>query len=556
MLIIARQAFLLAVVAFPCSVASTLRAQTVLGIGDDATVVGRGVLRLRLATSSTRYDSRYGGGAEGRSSVPLGFPLTFDSIGAAQLPSLLPVRAALRQITGLPSLELSLGRSVARVTATVQSFPLAVELGVTDRLSIGLLVPIVRTRSEVSFNANPLGREGNIGFNPALSNETLREQNNSLFAQLDAAASALAARIGECQATPNASGCAIVNQRGAAELARTASLTAGLRQVYGTGTFVPTVGSTADAAIRQNVQDLAATYTDVFGLRDSQNQPLITSAGPESARTLVGANDLNTILADSDVGFGIAPIQTIQRIGVGDIEVGAKFQLLGTLNERQRLSSPEGFHFRTAITGIARLGTGTPDLPQNIVDIGTGDGQNDVEARSQSDLVFGRRVWFSVVGRYGIQLADERVLRVTDRLTPLAEAFRQQLVSRNLGDYLEVELTPRFIVNDFFSVSAQYSFRRKEQDRHTGRFQTADASGNPIELDASILDAGTEQQESRAGAGIAYSTVLAHQRGRARYPIEIFLHHVQTISGSGAGVQKIKQQMLQLRLYRRVFGAR
>ncbi|MGI9076829.1 MAG: hypothetical protein ACR2G6_05775 [Gemmatimonadaceae bacterium] len=536
--------------------AVALPAQAVLGIGEDATIVPRGVVRLRLATSSTRFDSRYGPSQMDRSAVPLGFPLTFDSIGVAQLPSLLPVRTALRQLTGISTLEVNLGRSITRIDASVQTFPLGVEIGLTDRLSIGMLVPIVRTRAEVNFNTVSSGSGANLGLNPALNNATLREQNDLLFAQLDAAANALSDRISQCQSTPSDSNCSVILQRGPAELANTVSLLTGLRQVYATSTFVPTTGSTADASIRLNVQTLAATYTDVFALRDSQNQPLISSAGPVSARSILGAGDLNSILTDRDTGFGTEPIETTTRTGVGDIEVGAKLQLINTLGERQRLTFRDGFHFRTALTGMARLGTGTADSPDNLVDIGTGEGQNDIEARSQSDLVFGRKLWLSVVGRYGWQLAGQALLRITDLASPAAASFGQRLVDRDPGDYVELEITPRLVLNEFFSISGQYSYRRKEQDRHTGKFDTTDVSGDPLTIEASVLDANTEQRESRASAGISYSTVAAHQRGRTRYPLEVFVQHVESLSGSGANVPKLRQQIVQLRLYMRLFGKR
>ncbi|MBC7791572.1 MAG: hypothetical protein H7Z74_16625 [Anaerolineae bacterium] len=549
-----RRATVLAILVTSATRVAALPAQAVLGIGEDATTVPRGVVRMRLATSSTRFDSRYGLSSGDRSTA-LGLPLSFDSIGVNQVPALLPIRTALRRVTGISTLDVNLGRSVTRIDATVQSFPLGVELGLTDRLSIGMLVPIVRTRAEVSFNTNATGENANIGLNPALNNATLRAQNDMLFAQLDAAANALAGSISDCQLAPSGSNCSVILERGPAELANTETLLSGLQQVYGTSIFVPTTGSTADASIRQNVQTLASTYTDVFGLRDSQNQPLIASSGPASARSIVGASDLNSILANAETGFGVEPIQTTTRTGVGDIEVGAKLQVFNTLSKKQRLTIRRGFGFRTAVSGVARLGTGTLDSPDNLVDIGTGDGQNDIEARSQSDFVFGRKFWLSVVGRYGWQLAGQTTLRVTDLTSPLFAAFGRRQVDRDPGDYMELEVTPRFVLNDLFSISGQYSYRRKEQDRHAGRFDTTDIFGDPITIDASILDAGTEQRESRVSAGVSYSTVAAHHLGRARYPLEVFVQHVESLSGSGANVPKIRQQIVQLRLYMRIFGA-
>jgi len=138
----------------------------------------------------------------------------------------------------------------------------------------------------------------------------------------------------------------------------------------------------------------------------------------------------------------------------------------------------------------------------------------------------------------------------------LVAAFGRGEVERDPGDYAELEITPRFVFNEFFSVSGQYKYRRKEQDRHTGQFSSTDALGDSVTIEPTILDANTEQRESRISAGISYSTVAAHRRGRVRYPLEVFVQHVESISGSGANVPKIRQQIVQLRLYMQIFGRR
>jgi hypothetical protein len=96
--------------------------------------------------------------------------------------------------------------------------------------------------------------------------------------------------------------------------------------------------------------------------------------------------------------------------------------------------------------------------------------------------------------------------------------------------------------------------RRKTEDKYTGTFATEDPTGEPVTLDASILNEGTELTEQRIGGGVSYSTLRAYDRGRSRLPLEVQLSHWQTLSGSGYVPKQFTTQ-LQLRYYTRLFGA-
>jgi hypothetical protein len=268
----------------------------------------------------------------------------------------------------------------------------------------------------------------------------------------------------------------------------------------------------------------------------------------------MGVDAAQTLLTGDAFGIGAEPLQTVVRTGVGDVEVGAKLQLINTL--RDRLDPPPGLAVRSAIAGVVRLGTGSPDTPDNLVDIGTGNGQTDVEVRSQLDLILGRRFWMSAVGRYGVQLADERAMRITAPDQPLAPAHTRQLVRRDLGDYLEVELTPRYVLNDYVALSAQAFYRRKARDEYSGTFDVSNSLGEPVTLDASILDLETEQREARFVAGLTYSTLASHQRGHARIPVEVTIQHAESLWGQGGNTPRIRQTRLALRVYASPIGAR
>jgi hypothetical protein len=158
------------------------------------------------------------------------------------------------------------------------------------------------------------------------------------------------------------------------------------------------------------------------------------------------------------------------------------------------------------------------------VDVGTGDGQTEIEANGAADFVFGRRLWASVVARYGVQMKDEQLLRIPDvPQNPWQAEYREQMVSRDLGDYIELQATPRYVYNDYLSASLQWTYRKKAEDKYSGTFTVTDPNDEPVSLDASILGVGTEQTEQRIGGGATFSTLRAYDRGVARVPLEVQL---------------------------------
>ena len=304
----------------------------------------------------------------------------------------------------------------------------------------------------------------------------------------------------------------------------------------------------ADSAIRARVSAFRTQY-ESFGIT------VLTATGPTSAPTFTPAT-LQRLAGDSSLGLLVEPVRTITRQGLGDIELGAKFRLFDAygVSDTARFL-PKGLGIRQSIGAAFRLGTGTADAANNYLDVGTGDGQNDVELQSFTDVLYGRRFFGSIAARYVMQLPDQLERRITD--TPeqaWAPAYRQRLVDRNLGDVMEVEFTPRWVFSDNFAFAAQYLYRRKGQDRHTGTYTVSTAEsglGALIALDASSLDAQTGGTEQRIGWGVTFSTMASRARGRTKLPVEVQYFNSRTIAGSGGLVQKISMHQLQLRFYPR-----
>jgi hypothetical protein len=538
-----------------------LQAQPVRGVGDDALTAPRGSIRVQVSTSISDFSRRYGKGTPGRADgnvEPLGIDFSSDSLGATQFPGLGPVESAIRTLTGNSAFRLSLGRSNLVSSVRRQVTPIALEAGLTNWLSLGVVVPIVSVRNQVSLNINGDTTVGTVSFNPARGDSAAANANALLVSQITAARTQLQALLTGCTSNPASNpSCASILASAPTITASATAFSSGIATIYGTTTsngaaFVPLAGSAADSAIRNRVQTLRTQF-ESFGITALP----ATSTGPARPSAVVTPDGLRRYVSDSAFGLNAASIGTITRQGIGDVEVAVKLRLFDTFGTRRDTMrfQPRGLNIRQSIAGVYRLGTSTVDSPDDYMDYGTGDGQNDIELRSFTDLVYGKRFFGSIVARYTLQQPDQQILRITD--TPdqvFPAAYRRRLVDRDLGDQLELEITPRWVLNDHFSFGVQYLFRRRGEDRYTGTFTVPTTeSGLPaaLELDARTLALETSGTEQRLGFGITFSSLAAHARGKARLPVEIQYLNTHTIAGSGGAVPQLSIHQVQIRYYPR-----
>ncbi len=338
-------------------------------------------------------------------------------------------------------------------------------------------------------------------------------------------------------------------------IANAAAFTATLGQIYGGrnggrgSVFVPIAGTAAQASVEARVAAFRALYAG-YGLN------AITIAGPRAAQAPLTVADAQRVLTDSAFGIRGQPLATSVTRGIGDIDLTVKVNLFDTFGRwtKARIAA-HGFNWRQSVGGVFRFGTGKLDRADNFTDLGTGNHQNDIEAHSYTDLLYGAHFWVSLVARYNWQLADQAVMRITQAPNrEFAAAYRQQTVHRDLGDGFDLAVNPRWVLNDYVAFAGHYYYRRQFSDRYTGSFTVSDLNGQPLALDASTLDLETGAREHRFGGGLSYSTVAAHEKGKARLPLEITYFHFQTTLGSDGNVPKLSQDQVQIRLYGRLFG--
>jgi hypothetical protein len=546
----------LTVLACTVVVSVPVRAQGRLTRTEDAAPIPRGMVRVRVLPSFARYDSRFARSAvEGSSTVPLAAALAVDSLGVAQIPGLSTSEVALRTLTGDASFRLSLGRSTSVATARVATTVITAEYGLTRWLTIGGLLPIVQSRSELFVTLNQDDdANANVGPNPVRAGTsdaatTARLQAIALQGQLTTVGTSLATRLAACDANPASDpSCPTILANRAdvlSLLAETSAFGNAVSLLFGTTSqdagqpFAPLSSTSTASAISTRLTTLTTRLRGYVGSTADQIVATVPVApGP------AGFADIQDLLLTSEFGLSPDSLSQTYRLNVGDIELGAKLLVLerGAWTPTAAAPSP-WLRTRLTLTGLVRLGTGSPTLeriPHRYLETGTGDGQTDLEGGALLDVGLGPRVAVFAAARYTRQFGEVDAGRVPDEngvihpFTPLHEG------SKRLGDVFLAELTPRVLIGRYFGVDAHYALISRADDEYS-----------PTDAGAAPLRRGgfTEQ---RIGLGLSYSTLRGMRTREPRLPVEVSIAHIETLAGSNGMVPRASRDQLELRLYYRL----
>ena len=552
-----RTGALVACVAVTVTLPRDVRAQRVLGPWEDATIVPAGVLRAGISTAWSHANERFrrtGSGVES-----LGADFTRDSLGPSVFEAASLLTSPLQTLTGLAQPPLSLGRLSMRIEHTAYTTPITLDYGINRRVSIGATIPYIKNRVEVFVRPNPNGPEGTIGLNPAWSVAGARTRNEQVVTELQSAATFLQSELARCQGSSDPT-CASVNadRNAAAELVTRAGQAAdAVAALYGTSTvngapFAPIAGTTLSNAVDAQLGTLSGQFDSFLG---AATAGAWVGDRPVPAPPVAYA-DLQRLLTDSSYGIVAVPLDNIEHSHLGDIEIGAKVLLLDTSGSPYGdAPTPRRLGARLAAAAIVRLPTAQLDSPNDFVDVGTGDRQRDLEFRGFFDLIVGPRFWATTVVRYGMQMATSQERRITDTPDdPFPARYRLQQVQRTPGDFLEVEVAPRWVPNESFSFSASWRYRNVPADTYSGAAITVqDLTGATRTLDPATLGLGTAQREQRLGFAMTFSTLRGYAHRRSPWPMEVSLTHEQVLGGRG--VDKSFVTSVGIRLYRAFAGA-
>ena len=516
---------------------------------EDAAPISAGMLRLSIANVWTRYDQRF---AASGASVPLGDELSADSLGSAQFPRLLPIEAGLRTLAVDPALRLSLGRLRVGSNARVVVTPIALEYGVTRRFSIGVLIPIVETRRVAIATVSGDSTRANVGYVPTTLRPAAAAANALVSSAFKKAADSLGVLLNNCPSNPGASGCAAVN-------ANRADATAARARAQAFADAATTLGTTPDQALvaPRKSSDLADTLeARRIQLNARLQQYLGASAGAAtgvftaptdfSYIDLNGRNGVPAFLG-GPLGGGLDSIHTTERIGFGDIAIGARLLVFDHFQSGS--APPPRVQTRLAVGAAVRLPTSLPDTAQSLLDIGTGDGAG-VDLHSAWDIIVGH-VGATIGARYSKSFG--RTVQAPLVNDPLA-VYPYPLFgprTRTAGDVFGLDVTPRILVTDWLALDGHYGLERVGPTTFSpATIAQTDPCATCQSLLGSTVDVstGASRTAQRYGVGLRYSTVDAFARGQARYPVEIAYAHLETASGD-AGLPKQTREQIEVRLF-------
>jgi hypothetical protein len=516
------------------AIPSTVAAQSTTTLSPDAATLPRGVLRARVLTAWNRADVLFGvPGADGTTKLTYG--LNADSLGTAAIPLLQPNESSIRAVSNVSAFRLNLGKLVTGGDSRVVTSPLIIEYGLSSRLTLGVTVPLVQTRTTLITTLNQQRGLANVGPNPGLLDASAASLNRVLVGQFGSAASALNSRLASCQANPALPECATIvgHEADARALIQSSSTFASaLAALYGIGAdqpgqpFVPLTGTPIQLAINGRIASFDTAYRTYLGA----NQISGTVAPAQGPAALAQFQDILIAAGHDTVG-------STDRISIGDISLGAVLQLINTYGD-----STKAQRLRLSVHGTFRIPTGQTNLHNAFYDIGTGYGQPGVEGGVAADIAFAPHWTATALGSYTYQLGTVAVARAANPLDtpfPLVEAAAAEY---SAGDVFWATVIPRLRLAHFFSLNGRYSLIRVGADRYSN--VTVPIAGVPG------LTSSTQQ---RVGFGFQYSTITEPDRAPGGLPIEVGWTHEETLTGSGGPVAKTFRDQIELRMY---FGRR
>lgn len=513
-------------------------AQTTSPTLSDATVVARGSFRIRGAVEWTRFDGIFG--TAGSGVLPLGSSLTTD-LNVGTLPLLSTGQKAARNLAADPSLTFSAGQLTTSADSRIATVPLTAEYGLTSRITLGAVLPIVQSRTVVSWQLN--GRKdssANVGANPAAFHLSAAAYGANLAVAnaLSTARTQLQQRISFCTLNASATGCADVNARNAeatALMAATSSFVIGVNQLYGTSLtdapgapFVPIAGSAPQKAIDARLDAIRSSYSS-FGVNAG-------ATGLAAAQAAAANDQFRSILEDQSYGIGLDSLGTTEQTTIGDVELSATTLLMNTF------AGTGALKLRAVVGGVVRLGTGHPARENRPYDVPTGDGQTDYEARVAVDAMMGRLLT-TVAGTYTLQTGSVATTRLPNVPgAPFGLDFPVE-GSTKYGNMAALRVNPRFLITPALMVGALGvgSWRGADEVTVIGFNPAGTTFGNPNSFTTLAGGMTLSYSNLSSGSGI----------GGKSFPAEMVFSHLETLTSSAAGAQKSTRDAIEMRVYLR-----
>lgn len=482
--------------------------------------------RVRALTSWNRYDELLGNGG----SRNIGALLSADSLGSADIPALAPAENAIRGAAGLSNFRLNAGQLSAVADSRVLTAPLILEYGLSRRLTFGVVIPLVETRTSLAAGLNYQPGLANVGINGS----AVVAANSAFVQSATSAANALQSQLNSCRATPATCPFSSAQQVTAQGLIQSSNALAALYGASGTQpnqSFIPLDSSAVQAVIAGRAQTLHDQYSALLGA-DPIVGTLTGAHGPAAnaqLQAILGALSHDTL-------------QSIDRSSFGDITVGATYQFLNTYPD-SGVTEPHGHYLRVAGNASYRIGTGEPANRNRFFDIGTGYGQPGVTGGLAADMQIAGKLSASAIGSYTAQFGTVPVSRVPNAGNGAFPLDLPTSGTYSAGNVMSLSIVPRYRLSGNFGLTGRYSMVHVASDTYTA--DAGSTSAVPVSAGAGAASATAQQ----LGFGLTYGTIMSLDRGPGRLPFEVSFNHLETLSASGGPTPKSVVSQIELRVY-------
>ena len=477
-----------------------------------------GYLRIEATSISLSSSSRFGQRVENGSLVreiePLGYDLTSANIGSRLLPTLSSLEDQLGGLTDDKDYAVNLGASVTNLTRHEVRVPINVSIGIQDYMTLGVSIPITRRRTEVTTSFN--GVNANVGISPSITNINEVSAFLSSLATAEKDLSSITRSL--CSSAANSAQCIQANNI----LEESGRFRQILNNSYANYGVFPLQGSNAGNSLQLQLDALASAQSNLGIISYPTTVPL--------ANQPMTSSHYESLITDPSYNIAVSPLRSWgSPWEIGDIELFTNLKLLANdLNVKANgAHSTNELHYLIGLGGLVRLGTGHLDLVSNMIDIGSGDGQNDFELKifgnlSQLNLW---SVWAEVA--YGLQRPTSVVKRVAHSYQAFPSQSSLQITTWTPGAYSQLRFSPSYHLTNELTLLADSRYFKKQSDRYVTSLQ-ADCHSSTC-LNPKPLEDETQMTFFELGGGFMFSS---RSPGSTR-PLRIRLLYRAPMTGSG-----------------------
>ncbi|MEO8089775.1 MAG: hypothetical protein ABI703_05730 [Gemmatimonadales bacterium] len=475
-----------------------------------------GTVRIELDGSLETFDRRFRNGQR----ETYGADLASPALGSDRIPSLAEADATIARIIGNPTYRLNLGALSADVLSDVGRGVFGLGLGLTNQITIFGRIPLVRARVQSRLALNSANADA--GLNPGEAGQL------PFFQEFDAALATLSSKLAAGDYNGNPAQLALAQATLAEGTALRTDLFGLLADPATASPVVPTATSGTGAAVLTRVEGLQNTLASSLAVPGFALDPVLPAdpLGNDGLIQLL-SNPLALRVGESSVTFR------------GDAEAGAAITLIDRWDRGPRRGG-----LRVAVSGLVRFPTGVREQPDRPLDIGTGDGQTDIQVDVVTDLgtgAFGARL----AGSYMRQLPSNITARVTPASQPFVGPGRLALVRRDPGDIISIDVRPFFRLARTLALQAGVQYWNRTADQVTYASPAQALPG----VDASVLAEETAANAAVLSGGITYSNPGRFTPGGRGLPVDASWSYERVVRSKKGRVPDTHRVQAKLRLY-------